>query len=106
MKRNNSLRSGENTFSEHLLREAPRLTEIDTNRSDAREETPSIYPADTAGQKSHGSAAAQPDGKQALVELVWKHFGEEITEILREVQKDFALGQRSAESSVTRQIGK
>jgi hypothetical protein len=105
MKRNNSLRSGENTFSEHLLREAPRLTEIDTNRSDAREETPSIYPADTAGQKSHGSAAAHPDGKQALVELVWKHFGEEITEILRAVQKDFALGQRSAESSVTRQIG-
>ena len=104
MKRNNSLRSGENTFSERLLREAPRLTEIDTNRSDAREETPSIYPADT-GQKSHGSAAAHLDGKQALVELVWKHFGEEITEILREVQKDFALGQRSAESSVTRQIG-
>lgn len=104
MKRNNSLRSGENTFSERLLREAPRLTEIDTNRSDAREETPSTYRADT-GQKSHGSAAAHPDGKQALVELVWKHFGEEITEILREVQKDFALGQRSAESSVTRQIG-
>src|SRR5262245_61485267 len=104
MKRNNSLRS-ENTFSERLLQEAPRLTEIDTNRSDAREETPSICPADI-GQKSHGSAAAHPDGKQPLVELVWKHFGEEITEILREVQKDFALGQRSAESPVTRQIGK
>ena len=48
---------------------------------------------------NRGSAAAHQDGNEALVELVWKHFAEEITEILKEVQEDLALDQRSAESS-------
>jgi hypothetical protein len=95
MKRN-SLRSGK---PERVPRESPRVIEINENRSDAREQTPNIYPAQTAGHKSHGSAELHQDGKEALVDLVWKHFAEEITEILREVQEDLALDQRSAESS-------
>jgi hypothetical protein len=98
------LRSGKNNFSEGLPRESPRLTKINKNGSDACEQTPNIYPTQTEGHKSHGSAAAHQDGKDALVELVWKHFAEEITEILREVHADFALNQPGAESSPNRKI--
>ena len=59
----------------------------------ATQTTKNIYRAgNMAGDESCGSAAAQPDGNQELVDLVWKHFREEITEILREVQKDLLLG--------------
>ena len=100
----NSFKSGKNNFSECLRPESPRLTEINKNGSDACEQTPNIYPTETAANKSHGSAAAHQDGNEALVELVWKHFAEEITEILKEVQEDLALDQRGAESSANTKI--
>ena len=73
MKRN-TLRSGK---PERLPQESPRVIEINENQSDTLHQ----------------------DGKEALLELVWKHFAVEITEILREVQQDLALDQQSAESS-------
>ena len=100
----NSFKSGKNNFSECLRPESPRLTEINKNGSDAHEPTANINPAETAGHKPQGSDAAHQTGKQALVELVWKHFAEEITEILREVQEDLALDQRGAESSANTKI--
>ena len=100
----NGLRSGKNNFSEGLRPESPRLTEINKNGSDAREQTANINPAETAGQKPQRSDAAHQDAKDALVELVWKHFAEEITETLREVQEDLALDQRGSQSSPTTKI--
>ena len=101
--RHNSLRSGKKV-SERFGRESPRVIKINENRSDAREQPPNIYPTQTAGHKSHGSAAAHQDGKEALVELVWKRFAEEITEVLRQVHEDLAFDQRSAESSPNTKI--
>ena len=90
---------GGKKVSEHFGRESACLTKINKNGSDACEQTRNIYPTQTEGHTSHGSAVAHQDGKEALVELVWKHFAEEITEVLREVQENLALDQRGAESS-------
>ena len=102
--KHHSLRSGKNNVSERFWRDSPRLTKINKNGSDACEQTPNIYPTENAANKPYGSAAAHQDGNEALVELVWKHFAEEITEILKEVQEDLALDQRGAESSPNTKI--
>jgi hypothetical protein len=65
-------------------------------------------PARPAGQVGAGAAATSPiadNRNQDLAELVWRHFQEEISQTLAEVQEDLAPEQSNPNYKISQRKG-
>ena len=66
-------------------------TKMKKSATQARKQTLDLDPVDhIAARAVDKSATMKPDNDQDLAQLVWKYFGEEISEALREVQEGLA----------------
>src|SRR5262249_37435097 len=87
----NTCMSRHNVFARHSARDVHKLR-ANQDQKGATSKQP--LPARPAGQAGAGAAAtssiAEANRNQDLAELVWRHFREEISQTLAEVQKDLA----------------